>query len=105
MNRYTVTLVTCGKAADAKRIARAVVDERLAACVNVVPRVLSIYSWKGKRCEDREILLVIKSRRDRTARMAARIRALHPYEVCEIVQLPIASGNPAYLKWIDEVVG
>lgn len=102
--KYAVTLVTCGKAADAKRIARALVDERLAACVNIVPRVTSVYRWKGRRCEDRELLLVIKSRRDRSAALTRRVKQLHPYEVPEIIHLPIESGHRDYLRWVDEMV-
>jgi periplasmic divalent cation tolerance protein len=100
--RYAVTLTTVAKPADAKRIARALVGERLAACVNIVPGVASIYEWKGKLHEDRELLLVIKSRAGRTAALTRRVKEIHPYEVPEIVQLPIVSGNPAYLRWVDE---
>lgn len=103
--KYAVTLVTCGRPADAARIARALVDERLAACVNIVPGVRSVYRWKGKRCEDRELLLVIKSRAGRTAAITRRVKALHPYEVPEIIQLPIEGGQRDYLRWIDENVG
>lgn len=100
--RETVTLVTCKDRAQAKRIARALVEDRLAACVNVVPGVSSIYAWKGKIEESREVLLVIKSRAALSKRLAARVRALHSYSVPEVVTLPIAAGNPAYLRWVRE---
>ncbi len=99
---HTVTLVTCPTAVVAKRLARALVDEKLAACVSIVPRVVSIYRWAGKRCEDVETLLVIKSRSARTAALTRRVKEMHPYDVPEIVQVPIVSGNRDYLRWIDE---
>jgi periplasmic divalent cation tolerance protein len=105
MTRYSITLITVGKRADALRIARALVDERLAACVNVVPGVTSVYRWKGKRCEDRELLLIVKSRVDRWAALARRVKAIHPYTVPEIIRLPIEAGARDYLRWIDEVLG
>lgn len=89
------------KAAD---LARILVEERLTACVNLVPQIRSIYRWKGQICDDSEVLLVMKTRRDRVAALEARLEALHPYEVPELVILPILAGNPAYLRWIDESV-
>jgi len=104
MARYGVTLITVGRRADAVRIARALVDERLAACVNVVPGVTSVYRWKGRRCEDRELLLIVKSRVDRWAALARRVKEIHPYTVPEIVRLPIEAGHRDYLRWMDEVL-
>lgn len=89
------------KAAD---LARILVEERLVACVNLVPQIRSIYLWKGQICDDSEVLLVMKTRRDRVFALEARLKALHPYEVPELVILPILAGNPAYLRWIDESV-
>lgn len=103
--KHSVTLVTCPRAAVAKKIAKALVEERLAACVTLVPGVTSVYAWKGALCADAEILLVIKSRADRHAAIARRVKALHPYTVPEIVHLPIAAGSADYLGWIDESVG
>jgi len=98
----TLTFVTCKDPKQAKGIARALVRERLAACVNVVPGVTSIYTWEGKTEESREVLLVIKSRRSLSKRLTARVRALHSYSVPEVVTVRIASGNPDYLKWVRE---
>lgn len=98
----TLTLVTCKDLRQAKGIARALVKERLAACVNVVPGVASIYAWEGKLEESREVLLVIKSRRALSGRLASRVRALHSYSVPEVVTVAIASGNPDYLRWVRE---
>ncbi len=100
--KHTVTLVTCPSARVARRIARALVEERLAACVTVVGGAVSIYRWKGKRCEDRETLLVIKSTKLRGAALARRVKELHPYEVPEVLALPVAGGDARYLGWIDE---
>jgi periplasmic divalent cation tolerance protein len=98
----TVSFAACKDAAQAKMIARALVKEKLAACVNIVPGVTSVYTWKGKTEEAREVLLVIKSRSALSKRLTARIRALHSYQVPEVITLPIASGNPDYLRWVRE---
>ena len=98
----TITFSTCKDLREARRIARTLVREKLAACVNVVPRVSSIYAWKGKIEEGREVLLVLKSRASLSKRLAARVKQLHSYEVPEVVTIPIASGNPDYLRWIRE---
>jgi periplasmic divalent cation tolerance protein len=98
----TLTLSTCRDAAEARRIARTLVREGLAACVNVVPRVESVYRWKGKVETAREVLLVIKSTAARSKRLAARVKELHSYAVPEVVTLRIASGNPDYLRWVRE---
>jgi len=98
----TVTLVTCRDRKQATAIARTLVREKLAACVNIVPGIASIYRWEGRVEEAREVLLVIKSRRALSKKLTARVRALHSYDVPEVVTLPIASGNPAYLRWVRE---
>jgi periplasmic divalent cation tolerance protein len=99
----TVTvLVTCPNRRVAETLARAVVEERLAACANVVPGLTSIYRWKGKICRDREVLVIMKTRRSRFQALARRVRALHPYSVPEIIALPVAVGSPAYLAWVAE---
>lgn len=100
--KETVTLVTCATPREARRIARALVTGRLAACVNIVPGVTSIYRWEGKIERGREVLLVIKSRAALSRRLVARVRALHSYKVPEVVTLPIASGDPDYLRWVRE---
>jgi periplasmic divalent cation tolerance protein len=99
-----VALSTVGTAEDAERIARALVDRRLAACVNVVPKVVSVYRWKGEISRDEEMLLVIKTRRDRLDALREALVALHPYEVPELVALPIEAGHEPYLAWLDDSV-
>jgi periplasmic divalent cation tolerance protein len=95
-------LVTCPNRQVGERIGRALVEERLAACVNIVPGLTSIYRWQGKLCRDREVLLIIKTRRTRFPGMARRIASLHPYSVPEILAVPIARGNSPYLAWVRE---
>jgi periplasmic divalent cation tolerance protein len=99
-----VVLVTCANAAEARRIARAVVEMRLAACVNILPgAVTSIYRWKGKVESAREKLLLIKTSRKRLAKLQAAVERLHSYDVPEFIALPIAAGSHAYMAWLDEV--
>ena len=95
-----VVLVTAGTAENAEQIARALVEERLAACVNLIPGVRSIYRWQGKVADEAEWLLVIKSERSRFAAIEARVRALHGYEVPEVIALEIAEGSAPYLEWL-----
>jgi periplasmic divalent cation tolerance protein len=95
-----VTLVTAPDPEVGARIARALVEERLAACVNVVPGVRSVYRWGGAVQEDEEVLLVAKTRRDRAVALAERVRALHPYELPEVLALPACAGSEPYLDWV-----
>jgi periplasmic divalent cation tolerance protein len=100
-----VALSTVASAEDAERVARALVERRLAACVNVVPAVVSVYRWKGKVERDEERLLVVKTRAERVEALREALVALHPYELPELVVLPVAGGHPPYLAWIAESVG
>jgi periplasmic divalent cation tolerance protein len=98
-----VVLVMCASAAEARRIARAVVNARLAACVNILPgAVTSIYRWKGKVETARERLILIKTSRNRLARLRAAVERLHSYDVPEFIALPIVAGLPKYLGWLEE---
>jgi periplasmic divalent cation tolerance protein len=100
-----VVLVTCSSSTEAQRIARAVVNARLAACANILPgAVQSIYRWKGKVESSRERLLLIKTSRRRLAKLQAAVKRLHSYEVAEFIAIPIAAGSPTYLSWIEEVL-
>ena len=98
-----VVLVTCSTPAEAQLIARAVVNARLAACVNILPgAVQSIYRWKGKIESARERLLLIKTSRKRLAKLQAAVERLHSYDVPEFIAIPIATGSSGYLSWIEE---
>lgn len=95
-----VVLVTAPDAAVAERIGRALVEERLAACVNLVPGVRSLYRWEGAVQDDPEVLLIVKTREDRLAELAERVRALHPYDLPEVLALAAAGGSAGYLDWV-----
>jgi periplasmic divalent cation tolerance protein len=94
-------LATAPDEAVAVALARALVEERLAACVNLIPRARSIYRWEGEIRDDSEVVLLIKSQRKRAEALAARIKALHPYELPEVLVLPVAGGSARYLEWIE----
>lgn len=97
-----VVLVTAPDAEVGTRLARAVVEERLAACVNLVPGVRSIYRWAGAIQEDGEVLLVIKTREDRVAALSRRVHELHPYELPELIAVGVLGGSERYLAWLRE---
>ena len=100
MSEVRVVLVTAPDEEVAGSLARALVTERLAACANLVPRVRSIYRWEGEVQDDPEVLIVLKTREDRCDALAARVRDLHPYDVPEVVVLPVGGGSRAYLEWV-----
>lgn len=93
-------LSTCPDAASAETIARALVGERLAACVTRLPGAVSLYEWQGELEQAEEVQLLIKTRGDRLPQAIARVRELHPYELPEALALPISAGLPAYLDWV-----
>ena len=100
-NLFQIVLTTCPDEACAERIARVLVEEGLAACVNILPPMRSIYRWKGEIQGATEQLLVIKSTRARFPAIRDRLRSLHPYELPEIIAVPIADGLPEYLAWLN----
>jgi len=95
-----VALVTARDRAQALEIAEALVGERLAACVNLLEGVTSVYRWQGKVCRDAEVLLVVKTRRALVPALTARVRALHTYECPETIALPVLAGSRAYIDWL-----
>jgi periplasmic divalent cation tolerance protein len=97
-----LVLSTVGGPEDAERIGRALVERGLAACVNVVPGLVSLYRWKGRMEREAEYLLLIKSRRETFDALREALVELHPYELPEVVALPIADGHAPYLEWLDE---
>jgi periplasmic divalent cation tolerance protein len=97
-----IVLTTLGADADASAIARALVDERLAACVNVLPPMTSTYRWNGRVEQEREQQLVIKTAAARVDALEARLRELHPYEVPEFLVVRVDRGSEAYLSWLAE---
>jgi len=104
MTDKRLVLTTAGSEEEARKIAHSLVDQGLAACVNIVPEVRSIYRWQGKVEEAREWLLIVKTTAAAFARVREAVAALHSYEVPECVCLNIEDGSPAYLEWIGESV-
>lgn len=95
-----VVLVTTPDMPVAERITRTLVEERLAACGNIVPRIVSIYRWDDAVQQDDEVLVILKTAGERVAALRERVLALHPYDVPEVVVLPILGGHAAYLEWV-----
>jgi periplasmic divalent cation tolerance protein len=102
---FVVMLTTVDDHDMALVIARDLIREKLAACVQVLPAMQSVYEWKGEVHEDTEYLLLCKTRSDLCEAFSARLHALHPYEVPELIQLPIQWGSKGYLDWISAQVG
>ena len=102
MSMFYIVLTTTKKRAEAERIAKKIVGEKLAACVNVVPNISSTYRWKRKIERSRETLLLTKTSNKKLDKLIKRIKALHSYKVPEIIALPIERGLPEYLKWLKE---
>lgn len=101
MTNKIVVLSSCGSEEEAGRVASGLVEQRLAACVSVLPRALSVYRWKSAIERAEEWLLVIKTSRERFAAVRKAIEALHSYEVPEVIALPVVDGGANYLEWID----
>ena len=99
---YVIVLTTLPSDADADDFATTLVEERLAACVNLQPAMQSVYRWEGQIEQDTERRVVIKTSRERVVLLWDRVRDLHPYDVPEFVVVPIIDGNDAYLRWIAE---
>jgi periplasmic divalent cation tolerance protein len=104
MHEFIVVLVTAGSSVEGERLARALVEERLAACVNRIAGVQSVYRWEDKVEQSAEELLVIKTRAERFAALEKRVRELHSYSVPEIIALPVVGGSESYLHWLGEQV-
>ncbi len=98
----TVVFCTCPDQATATRIADTLVEDRLCACVNLIPGIRSIYRWEGKPESAEEVLMLIKTRADRYPALEEAIRSMHPYELPEIIALPVETGLPGYLKWVEQ---
>ena len=99
---YVMVLTTLPVDADGPGFARSLVEERLAACVNLLAPMESVYRWEGNIEQETERQVVIKTSRDRVAMLWDRIRELHPYDVPEFLVLPIVDGNDAYLRWVAD---
>jgi periplasmic divalent cation tolerance protein len=102
-HRYTIVLITVPSREVGEQVARHLLDQRLAACVNFIPAVHSLYIWQGEVKADDELLLVVKTRADLfEEQLVPAVKAVHPYEVPEIIALPVVMGSRSYLDWIEE---
>ena len=102
MSNYIVIYITTGSVNEAKKIGRALVEEKLAACSNIISPIRSIYSWQGKICDDKETLMVLKTRKKLFNQIVKRVEKLHSYDVPEIIAMPIIEGSSKYLSWLNE---
>jgi periplasmic divalent cation tolerance protein len=102
MSDPIVVFVTCGSEEEGLKIANALVEGRLAACVNLISPIRSIYRWEGRIWDEKEWLLIIKTQKGRFEELERKVKALHSYSVPEIISLPIVEGSSAYLNWIRE---
>ena len=101
-NQYSVILITVPSDEVGEKIAVSLLEQNLAACVNILPAINSLYMWKGQAHHDQEILLVVKSRAELFEKIVPAVKRIHPYEVPEIIALPILMGSQSYLDWIGE---
>jgi periplasmic divalent cation tolerance protein len=102
MNEISIVFVTAASQDEATRIAQTLVEERFAACANIVAPIRSIYRWKGKICDEQEFLIIFKTRTSKFESIQKRVKELHSYEVPEIVSFPLQRGLPQYLDWVME---
>ena len=105
MSSAVIVLTTLSASTDATPFARSLVESGLAACVNVLPPMTSIYRWKGTIEEDVEQQLLIKTSADRVEALQAHFNRVHPYEIAEFLVVPISGGSPAYLRWLADSLG
>ena len=104
MNVYIVVFITTKNLSQAKKISRQLIKEKLIACANIVQGVESVFWWQNKVDQSKEVLLIIKTKKDLFSTLVKKVKALHSYAVPEIIALPIVEGNPDYLKWLEESV-
>lgn len=104
MDDHLVALVTAPSSAVARDVARALLDRKLVACVNILPPMTSLYTWEGELCVDEEVLLIIKTAERAMEELTAVVQDLHPYDVAEIIAVPVVSGSKEYLDWVDDIV-
>lgn len=101
---HSMAFVTAPSQEVAKRIAGGIVKNKLAACVNIIPGIVSVYEWKEEINEDPEVLMMIKTRTSRLEELTKYVRENHPYDVCEVISSKIDQGNQPYLDWLGEIV-
>ena len=102
MNSSVVVFVTVPSQEVAEELGHAVVEEQLVACVNILPAVTSIYRWEGKIAQDDELLMIMKTQTSLVEALTVRVQELHPYDLPEVIALPITGGSESYMKWIKD---
>jgi periplasmic divalent cation tolerance protein len=102
VTRYSVVLVTASSVKEAEKVALTLLKSRLAACVNIVPKIKSHYWWKGRLERASESLLIIKTQTSLVKKITARVQAVHSYTVPEVLALPVSGGNPDYIDWLKQ---
>ncbi len=100
-----IVFITASAEEDAAKIAKALVEARLAGCVNIIKDIRSIYSWQGKIEDEKEVLIIVKTQKHLFVPLMKKVKELHSYTVPEIIALPIIEGSEGYLKWLKEVTG
>jgi len=100
---FVLVYITTPSVEAAQHIGREMVENKLAACANILPQMQSIYSWKGKICQDQEVVLLLKTSQGLFTKLKERVQALHEYECPCILALPIADGNEPYLQWLSDL--
>ena len=103
-NEAIVVFITTANSEEAARLAEMLVERRLAACVQILPEMESVYRWQGKIERQKEVLLIAKTSKSRFEELERKVRAVHSYETPEIVALPLAAGSPPYLEWLNSSV-
>ncbi len=104
-DKHRIVFITTDSYDNATNIAKILVSEKLAACCSLINNTVSVYKWKGKIEKSNECQVIIKTTKDQLDNLESRIRELHPYEVPEILAVPITEGHEPYLKWINSIVG
>jgi len=102
---YVIIFITASNKKEAQRIAKALLENKLAACVNIVDKIESFFWWQGRIDRAQEALLIVKSSKTKLAKIIALVKSIHSYQVPEIIAFAITGGNRDYLRWIDESVG
>jgi periplasmic divalent cation tolerance protein len=102
MTDFIIIITTVGKQKEAKTIAKQLVTQQLAACVNILPGIQSTYCWKGSICEDEEVMMVIKTKTSHEKQVYQVIKSLHSYDLPELITLPIKNGYQPYLSWLND---
>ncbi len=102
MTEYIIVFITAPNEEEAAGISQAIVGERLAACVNIIPSVRSIYRWQGRIEDEQEVLMIVKTKKSLFERLQGRVKELHSYSVPEIIGLPLVKGSKQYLDWLGQ---